>query len=49
MDAKQITSRLDGKRKPISKVKVNEDTIDDHGSDQSIKRQKLSSQNESSN
>ena len=30
-------------------MKVNEDTIDDHGSNQPIKRQKLSSHNESSN
>jgi len=30
-------------------VKVDEDTIDDHGSDQSVKRKKLSSWNESSN
>ena len=30
-------------------MKVDEDTIDDHDSDQSIKRHKLSSQNESSN
>ena len=30
-------------------MKVDEDTIDDHGLDQSIKRQKLSSWNESSN
>jgi hypothetical protein len=30
-------------------VKVDEDTIDDHGSDQYVKRKKLSSQNESSN
>ena len=30
-------------------MKVDEDTIDDHGLDQSIKWQKLSSQNESSN
>ena len=30
-------------------MKVDEDTIDDHGSGQSVKRQKLSSQNESSN
>ena len=30
-------------------MKVDEDTIDDHGSDQSLKRQKLSSRNESSN
>ena len=49
MDAEQINSRSDGQRKPNSKVKVDEDTIDDHGSDQSIKRQKISSWNESSN
>ena len=30
-------------------MKVDEDTIDDHGSDQSIKQHKLSSWNESSN
>ena len=30
-------------------MKVDEDTIDDHGSDQSVKRQKLISWNESSN
>ena len=47
MDAEQINSRSDGQRKPNSEVKVDEDTIDDHGSDQSIKRQKLSSWNES--
>ena len=47
MDAEQINSRSDGQRKPNSKVKVDEDTIDDHGSDQSVKQQKLSSWNES--
>ena len=36
MDAEQINSRSDGQRKQNSKVKVDEDTIDDHGSDQSI-------------
>ena len=45
MDAEQINSRSDGQRKSNSKVKVDEDNIDDHGSDQSIKRQKLSSWN----
>lgn len=49
IDAEQINSRLDGQSKPNSEVKVDEDTIDDHGPDQSIKRKKLSSQNESSN
>ena len=49
MDAEKINLRSNGQRKPNSEVKVDEDTIDDHGSDQSIKRQKLSSQNESSN
>ena len=49
MDVEQMNSRLDGQRKPNSEVKVYEDTIDDHGLDQSIKRQKLSSRNESSN
>ena len=43
MDAEQINSRLDGQRKSNSEVKVDEDTIDDHGSDQSVKRKKLSS------
>ena len=43
MDAEQINSRSDGQRKPNSEVKVDEDTIDDHGSDQFVKRQKLSS------
>ena len=47
MDAEQINSRSDGQRKPNSKAKVDEDIIDDHGLDQSIKRQKLSSWNES--
>ena len=47
MDAEKINSRSDGQRKPNSEVKVDEDTIDDHGSYQSIKRQKLSSWNES--
>ena len=37
MDAEQINSRSDGQRKPNSEVKVDEDTIDDHGSDQSVK------------
>jgi hypothetical protein len=49
MDAEKINSRSDGQRKPNPKVKVDEDTNDDHGSDQSIKRKKLSSWNESSN
>ena len=49
MDPQQINSRSYGQRKPNSEVKVDEDTIDDHGSDQSIKMQKLSSWNESSN
>ena len=43
MDAKKINSRLDGQSKPNSEVKVNEDTIDDHGLDQSIKKKNLSS------
>ena len=37
MDVEQINSRSDGQRKPNSEVKVDEDTIDEHGSDQSIK------------
>jgi hypothetical protein len=37
MAAEQINSRSDGQRKPNLEVKVDEDTIDDHGSDQSIK------------
>ena len=37
MDVEQINSRLDGKRKPNSEVKVDKDTIDDYGSDQSVK------------
>ena len=37
MDAEQINSRSDGQRKPNSEVKVDEGTIDDHGSDQSVK------------
>ena len=49
LDAEQINSRLDGQRKPNSEVKVDEDTIDDHGSNKYVKRQKLSSQNECSN
>ena len=49
MDAEQINLRSDGQRKPNSEVKVDEDTIDDHGSDQSVKRHKLSSRNDSSN
>ena len=36
MDAEKINSRSDGQRKPNSEVKVDEDTIDDHGLDQSI-------------
>ena len=47
MDAEQINSRLDGQRKPNSEVKVDDDTINDHGLDQSVKRHKLSSWNES--
>lgn len=47
MDAEQINSRSDGQRKPNLEVKVGEDIIDDHGSNQSVKRQKLSSWNES--
>jgi hypothetical protein len=47
MDAEQINSISDGQSKPNLEVKLDEDTIDDHGSDQSIKRKKLSSQNES--
>lgn len=47
MDEVQINSRSDGQSKPNSEVKADEDTIDDHGSDHSVKRQKLSSQNES--
>ena len=49
IDAKTINSRSNGQRKPNSEVKFDEDTIDDHGSDQSIKRKKLSSRNESLN
>ena len=49
MDAEQINSISDGQRKPNLEMKADEDTIHDHGSDQSIKRNKLSSQNESSN
>ena len=49
MDVEKINSRTDGQSKPNSEVKVDEDTIDDHGSDQSVKTQKLSSWNESSN
>ena len=37
MDAEQINSILDGQRKPNLEVKVDEDTIDDHGLDQSAK------------
>ena len=44
MDAEQINSRSDGQRKPNLEVKVDED-----GSDQFVKRKKLSSWNESSN
>ena len=47
MDVEQINSRSDGQRKPNSEVKVYEDTIDDHGLDQFVERQKLSSWNES--
>ena len=36
MDAEQINSRSDGQRKSNLEVKVDEDTIDDHGLDQSI-------------
>ena len=43
MDAEQINSRSDGERKPNSKVKFDEDTIDDHVSDQSVKSKKLRS------
>ena len=32
MDAEKINSRSDGQSKPNSEVKVDEDTIDDHGS-----------------
>ena len=49
MDTKQINSRSNGQSKPNSEVKVGEDTIDNHGLDQSVKMKKLSSQNESSN
>ena len=41
MDAEQINSRSDGQSKPNSEVKADEDTIDDHGLDQSIKRKKV--------
>ena len=34
MDVKQMNSRSNGQRKPDSEVKVDEDTIDDHGLDQ---------------
>ena len=37
MDVEQINSRSDGQRNPNSEVKVDEDTIDDHGSNQSVK------------
>ena len=37
MDAEQINSRSNDQRKPTSEVKVDEDTIDDHGSDQFVK------------
>ena len=49
VDAEKISSRSDGQSKPNSEVKVDEDTIDNHGLDQSVKRKKLSSQNECSN
>ena len=49
MDAEKINSRSDGQSKPNSEVKVDDDTIEDHGSDQYVKRKKLSSRNESSN
>ena len=49
MDAEKINSRSDCQKKPNSEVKVDEDTIDDHGLDQSVKGHKLSSWNESSN
>jgi hypothetical protein len=49
MDAEQINSRLDVQSKPNSEVKADEDIINDHGSNQYVKRKKLSSQNESSN
>ena len=38
MDVEKINLRSDGQSKPNSKVKVDEGTIDDHGSDQSVKR-----------
>ena len=38
MDAEQINSISNGQRKPNSEVKIDEDTIDDRGSDQSVKR-----------
>lgn len=47
VDEVQTNSRSDGQSKPNSEVKADEDTIDDDGSDHSVKRQKLSSQNES--
>ena len=37
MDAEQINSRSDGQRKPNLEVKVDEDTIDDHGSYQFVR------------
>ena len=49
MDVEQINSRSDGQSEPNSEVKDDEDTIHDHGSNQSLKRNKLSSQNQSSN
>ena len=49
VDEEKINSRSNGKRKPNSEVKVDEDTTDDHGSDQYRKKKKLSSWNESSN
>ena len=37
MDVEKINSRSDCQRKPNSEMKADEDTIDDHGSDQSVK------------
>ena len=49
MDVVKINSRSDDQSEPNSEVKADADIIDDHGSDQSVKRKKLSSHNESSN
>ena len=38
MDAEQTNSRSEGQSKPNSEMKADEDTIDDHGSNQFVKR-----------